>query len=205
VVKRLGALLIGMTGGRVTLARHADLVLDSGVEKKPARSTWRPPPAPPPRWRWAMRWPWPAGCARLRAEDFALAPRRCAGPQAAHPCARRDAHGEAVPRRPEARLELMREMSAKGLGASAVVDEAGAVLGIFTDGDLRRLIEHGAELRGRGPRGHAPRPRRIRPDALAVDAASLMEQHSITSVLVCEPDTLVGIVHIGDLMRAKVI
>ena len=51
-----------------------------------------------------------------------------------------------------------------------------------------------------------PRPRRIRSDALAVDAASLMEQHSITSVLVCEPDdTLVGIVHIGDLMRAKVI
>jgi arabinose-5-phosphate isomerase len=49
-------------------------------------------------------------------------------------------------------------------------------------------------------------PRSIRPDALAVEAAELMEQHRITCVLVVDAeDTLVGVVHIGDLMRAKVI
>ena len=62
--------------------------------------------------------------------------------------------GDAVPRvRPDAPFtDLMREMSAKGLGASAIVDDAGRVLGIFTDGDLRRLIEKGADLRGRAAR-----------------------------------------------------
>jgi arabinose-5-phosphate isomerase len=100
----------------------------------------------------------------------------------------------------------MREMSAKGLGASAVVDEAGAVLGIFTDGDLRRLIEPGADLRGlwparscTPPAPHPPRcPGRGRrqPDGAA--------QHHQRAGLRARR-YLVGIVHIGDLMRAKVI
>ncbi len=101
---------------------------------------------------------------------------------------------------------LMREMSAKGMGAAAVVDEAGP-LGIFTDGDLRRRIEAGADLRGMRAQDimHA-NPRTIAADALAADAAQLMEQHSITSVLVTDTQgVLVGVVHIGDLMRAKVI
>jgi len=101
----------------------------------------------------------------------------------------------------------MREMSAKGLGASAVVDAQGLVLGIFTDGDLRRRIEAGADLRSANAQQVMhPGPRSIAPDALAVDAAELMETHGITSVLVVDADRrLQGIVHIGDLMRAKVI
>ena len=83
--------------------------------------------------------------------------------------------------------DLMREMSAKGLGASAVVDADGRVLGIFTDGDLRRLVEKGMDLRGLTAREVMhPRPRTIRSDALAVEAAELMEQHRITSVLVVD-------------------
>jgi arabinose-5-phosphate isomerase len=70
----------------------------------------------------------------------------------------------------------MREMSAKGLGSAAVVDGAGQVLGIFTDGDLRRRIEAGADLRtATAAQVMHPTPRRIAPDALAVDAAELME------------------------------
>ena len=101
----------------------------------------------------------------------------------------------------------MREMSAKGLGAAAVVDEGDCVLGIFTDGDLRRRIEAGAELRGTMAADIMhPRPRTIALDALAVDAAALMETHGITSVLVLDAQGLLaGIVHIGDLLRAKVI
>ena len=78
-------------------------------------------------------------------EDFARShPGRRAGPQAADARERRHAHAATPCRasRPTASLsELMREMSAKGLGASAIVDGDGRVLGIFTDGDLRRLVE----------------------------------------------------------------
>ena len=73
--------------------------------------------------------------------------------------------------------------------------------------DLRRRIEAGADLRHAtaGQVMHA-QPRRIEAGALAADAAALMEQHRITSVLVTDAaGHLVGMVHIGDLMRAKVI
>jgi len=102
---------------------------------------------------------------------------------------------------------LMREMSAKGLGASAVVNEAGTVLGIFTDGDLRRLVEKGVDLRAAtaGEVMH-PQPLTIREDALAAEAAALMELHRITSVLVVDAEgRLCGAVNSNDLMRAKVI
>jgi arabinose-5-phosphate isomerase len=98
-------------------------------------------------------------------------------------------------------------MSAKGLGASAVVDDEGRVLGIFTDGDLRRLIEKGLDLRALTAREvmHS-QPRTIRHDVLAVEAAELMEQHRITSVLVVDlQGKLCGAVNSNDLMRAKVI
>ncbi len=117
--------------------------------------------------------------------------------------------GDQVPRvGPEASFsDLMREMSAKGLGCSAIVDAAGHIQGIFTDGDLRRCIEAGADLRtATAAQVMHPSPRRIAPDALAVDAAELMEAHGITSVLVVDAaGVLTGVVHIGDLMRAKVI
>jgi arabinose-5-phosphate isomerase len=116
--------------------------------------------------------------------------------------------GDAVPRvGPDATFsELMREMTHKGLGAAAVVD-GDALLGIFTDGDLRRLIETGADLRALQARTVMhPHPRRVRADALAVEAADLMEQHRITSLLVVdEADRLVGAINTNDLLRAKVI
>lgn len=103
--------------------------------------------------------------------------------------------------------DLMREMSVKGLGASAVVDAQGRVLGIFTDGDLRRLVEKGADLRSSkaGDVMHAG-PRTLRASALAVEAVALMEQYSITSVLVVDDaGVLCGALNTNDLMRAKVI
>ena len=117
--------------------------------------------------------------------------------------------GDQVPRvSPQTAFgELMREMSFKGLGASAVVDEAGHPLGIFTDGDLRRLIEKGQDLRGlsAGEVMHA-QPRTIRADVLAVEAAEMMEQHRITSLLVVDAEGLLcGALNTNDLMRAKVI
>jgi arabinose-5-phosphate isomerase len=101
----------------------------------------------------------------------------------------------------------MREMTKKGLGATAIADTGGHVLGIFTDGDLRRLLEQGMDLRGLSAREVMhPNPRLVHEDALAVDAADVMEQFRITSVLVVDAaNTLVGALNSNDLMRAKVI
>jgi arabinose-5-phosphate isomerase len=81
------------------------------------------------------------------------------------------------------------------------------VLGVFTDGDLRRLIETGADLRSlTAEQVMRAKPRTIRVDALAAEAADLMEQHRITSLLVVdEQGVLCGAVNTNDLMRAKVI
>ena len=116
--------------------------------------------------------------------------------------------GDAVPRvAPSASFsELMQEMSRKGLGASAVVDAAGRAVGVFTDGDLRRLIEKGQDLRAltAGEVMHAS-PRTIAQDALAVEAAEMMEKHRITSLLVVDAQgVLCGAINTNDLMRAKV-
>ncbi|MEN9844391.1 MAG: hypothetical protein RLZZ612_2220 [Pseudomonadota bacterium] len=120
--------------------------------------------------------------------------------------------GDAVPHvRPHATLsELMREMSSKGLGASAITTltpQGSQIMGIFTDGDLRRLIESGAELRHlAAAEVMQPAPRTVAADALAVDAAALMETHRISSVLVVdEKGCLCGALNTHDLMRAKVI
>jgi arabinose-5-phosphate isomerase len=102
--------------------------------------------------------------------------------------------------------EMLREMSAKGLGFVAVVDGE-KLQGIFTDGDLRRLIERGEDLRPlRAGMVLHPNPRTIDSDALAAEAAAVMENNRITSVLVVdELGRLVGALNTNDLMRAKVI
>ena len=81
------------------------------------------------------------------------------------------------------------------------------MLGIFTDGDLRRLIEHETDLRGLIAREVMhPNPRLVREDDLAVDAAGVMERYRITSVLVVDAGgALSGALNSNDLMRAKVI
>ena len=104
-------------------------------------------------------------------------------------------------------IDLMREISAKGLGATAVVDAQRRVLGVFTDGDLRRAIEAGQDLRQR--RAHElmkANPRTIDQDALAAEAADLMEQHRVSCLLVLDHQGhLCGALNTHDLMRAKVI
>ena len=117
--------------------------------------------------------------------------------------------GDAVPRvGPETPFtDMLREMTGKGLGFTAVAGPNGSVLGIFTDGDLRRLIERGGDLRVlRAADVMHSGPKLVRADALAVDAAQVMEQHRITSVLVVdEAGALCGALNSNDLMRAKVI
>ncbi len=211
VLKRQGVPLVAITGGlHSTLARHADEVLDSSVEKEACPLNLAPTASSTAQL--VMGDALAVALLELRgfrAEDFARShPGGALGRRLLTHVADVMRGGEEMPTvTPDTPLaEMMREMSAKG-GLAAIVDDALRVQGVFTDGDLRRLVEKGSDLRAvrAGDVMHA-RPRTIRADALAVEAVELMEQHRITAVLVVDAaGTLVGVVHIGDLMRAKVI
>jgi arabinose-5-phosphate isomerase len=106
---------------------------------------------------------------------------------------------------PDASLhEVILEISSKRLGATAVLDDAGHLLGIVTDGDLRRMLQRDersdfSRLRARDILSASPKS--IGPDALAVDALALLRQHSITQLLVLEENVYLGMVHLHDLVR----
>ncbi|MBN9411617.1 MAG: KpsF/GutQ family sugar-phosphate isomerase [Burkholderiales bacterium] len=212
VLKRQGVPLVAITGGRTsTLARHADVVLDSGVEKEACPLNLAPTASTTAQL--AMGDALAVALLEMRgfrAEDFARShPGGALGRKLLTHVSDVMRSGDAVPRvgAQSSFSDLMREMSAKGLGASAIVDAEGRVLGIFTDGDLRRLVEKGADLRHTtAAEVMHPGPRTIAPDALAAEAAELMEQHRITSVLVVDAEQrLCGALNTNDLMRAKVI
>lgn len=103
--------------------------------------------------------------------------------------------------------EALLEMTRKGLGMTAVVDAAGGVVGVFTDGDLRRVLDAGVDVRSAPIREvMTPGGKSIGPQQLAAEAVAMMEQHKITSLLVRdERGTLVGVVHMHDLLRAGVV
>jgi arabinose-5-phosphate isomerase len=211
-LKRLGVTLIAMTGNAAsTLARHADVVLNSGVEEEACPLKLAPTASTTAQMALGDALAVALLDARgFREEDFARShPGGSLGRKLlmhVHDLMR---SGPAVPRvGPQTPMaELLREMTGKGLGFTAVVDDAGKPLGIFTDGDLRRLIEKGATLNTlKAEAVMHPGPRLVRADALAVEAADVMEQHRITSVLVVDADgLLVGALNSNDLMRAKVI
>lgn len=99
------------------------------------------------------------------------------------------------------------EMSRKSMGMTAVLDDDGQVVGIFTDGDLRRLITRVGDLRTAiVSDGMTASPRHIGPDALAAEAAALMDENKLSQLLVIDAGgALVGALHMHDLMAAKVV
>jgi len=215
-IRRLGARLIAMTGNaESTLARHAEIVLSSAVAEEACPLNLAPTASTTAQMALGDALAVALLDARgFREEDFARShPGGSLGRKLLMHVRDLMRSGEAVPRVPPAAPfnELLREMTGKGLGFTAVVDDAGRPLGIFTDGDLRRLIERGegelrhlAQLSAGQVMHHGPRL--VREDALAVDAAGVMEQHRVTSVLVVDAaGTLVGALNSNDLMRAKVI
>ncbi len=101
--------------------------------------------------------------------------------------------------------EAILEISAKGLGITAVVDPEGRIAGALTDGDLRRLLETGVELIDHRVREYmTENPKSIEMTALAPEALKTMEENRITAILVRDKDhQLVGVVHIHDLWRLE--
>ncbi|ODU09548.1 MAG: arabinose-5-phosphate isomerase [Rubrivivax sp. SCN 71-131] len=209
---RLGVVLVAMTGkAGSTLARHAHWLLSCAVEQEACPLNLAPTASTTAQMALGDALAVALLDARgFREEDFARShPGGSLGRRLLMHVRDLMRSGEAVPRVAlDAGFDaLLRQMTGKGLGFAAVVDGDERPVGIFTDGDLRRLIERGAELRGLDAQQVMHRePRTVRADALAVNAVEVMERHRVTSVLVVDGEgRLVGALNSNDLMRAKVI
>ena len=212
VLKRMGAPLIALVGhADSTLAHYADVFLNCAVEKEACPLNLAPTASTTAQLALGDALAVALLDARgFKVEDFARShPGGALGRKLLTLVGDVMRSGDLVPQvGPQASFgELMREMSTKGLGATAVVDARACVLGIFTDGDLRRLVEQGIDLRtSTAAEVMHPNPCTIAVDALAVEAVELMEQRCITSVLVLDArGQLCGALNSNDLMRAKVI
>ena len=211
-IKRMGVPLVAVTGGlQSTLAKHADWVLDTHVAKEACPLNLAPTASTTAQLAMGDALAVALLDARgFGAEDFARShPGGSLGRRLLTHVRDVMRSGADIPQVAQdvSCVALMREMSAKGLGCSAVVDEHQQLVGIFTDGDLRRCVEAGLDLRLSAAKDvmHA-RPLTIKGDMLAVAAARMMEERGVTAILVTdEQQHLKGVVHIRDLMRAKVI
>ncbi len=215
LIKRMGVPLVALTGrADSTLGRHADVVLDTSVEKEACPHNLAPTASTTAQLALGDALAVALLDARgFKADDFARShPGGSLGRKLLTHVSDVMRGGADAPRvgLDASLMELMREISAKGLGLCAVVDDDGRVQGVFTDGDLRRLIEKtgsSADLRSLRARDvmHA-NPRTVHAGALAVEAAGAMETNRITSVLVVDDaGRLLGALNSNDLMRAKVI
>jgi arabinose-5-phosphate isomerase len=212
VLKRMGAPLVAMSGqASSTLGRHADVFLDCSVEKEACPLNLAPTASTTAQLAMGDALAVALLDARgFKADDFARShPGGALGRKLLTLVSDVMRAGDQIPRvsLSASLSDVMREMGAKGLGATAVVDGDSKVMGVFTDGDLRRLVEKGSDLRSLlAHQVMHPNPSTILSNALAVDAADLMELRRITSVLVVDTSgRLCGALNSNDLMRAKVI
>ena len=211
-IKRLGVPLIAMTGNsQSSLARHADVVLSCAVDQEACPLNLAPTASTTAQMALGDALAVALLDARgFRAEDFARShPGGSLGRKLLMHVADLMHGGDAMPQVSSGALvpDMLREMTRTGFGFTAVVGSDGSVAGIFTDGDLRRLIETGADLRRLAASDVMHRsPKLVPSEALAVEAAALMERHRVTGLLVVDGDArLVGALNSNDLMRAKVI
>ena len=212
LVKRQGAKLIIMGGNAAsTLAREADVFLDAGVTQEACPLNL----APTASTTAALALGDALAVALLdargfSADDFARShPGGLLGRRLLTHVADVMRSGTDVPKVSDQAMlkEAVLEMSRGRIGMTAVLDSAGRVRGIFTDGDLRRALERIQDFAAaRVLDLMSPRPRTIRPEALAVEAVEIMESHKVNQLLVVDArGELVGALNMHDLFRAKVI
>jgi arabinose-5-phosphate isomerase len=212
LIKRMEAPLISMTGRPdSTLAREADVNLDVSVAKEACPLDL----APTASTTAALVMGDALAIALLEArgftaQDFALShPGGSLGRRLLlhvhdimHTGDRIPAVAEDAPLR-----DALMEMTAKGLGMTAVLDSAGRAIGVFTDGDLRRCLDRGLDVRKAVvSEVMTPGGKRILPDRLAVEALNRMEEEKINALLVVDgDDQLCGALNMHDLLRAGVV
>jgi arabinose-5-phosphate isomerase len=211
-VRRLAVPVVALTGRAASaLGREADVVVDVAVEQEACPHNL----APTASTTAALAMGDALAVALLEArgfsaEDFARAhPGGNLGRRLLLHVEDLMRRGEDLPRvRPDAPLAAgLLEMSRKGLGLTAVVDADNRVLGVFTDGDLRRALDRQPDVHATSMRSvMTPGGRCVGPTELAAAAASLMEQHRVTALLVVDAQRhLVGALNVHDLMRAGVV
>jgi arabinose-5-phosphate isomerase len=212
VLKRLGAPLVALTAnGQSTMAAYADAWISTAVEQEACPMNLAPTASTTAQLAMGDALAVALLDARgFKPDDFARShPGGALGRRLLTHVSDIMRSGTDVPQvgMDASFSDLMREMSAKGIGASAVTDAIGRLCGIFTDGDLRRLVETGVDLRSvRAGEVMRPKPLTVSAQALAAEAANLMEERKISSVLVLdEKGVLCGALTSNDLMRAKVI
>ncbi len=213
VIKRQGIPLIAITGNeRSSLAEQADLHLDASISAEACPLGL----APTASTTAALVMGDALAIALLEArgftsEDFARShPAGSLGHRLLLHISDVMHTGEGIPAvAPDATLtEALMEMTRKHLGMTAVIDSNRKLLGVFTDGDLRRALDDdGVDLRGATVAELMTRgPKTIGADKLAIEAAQVMEKHQIHALLVVdEQQRVVGALNIHDLLRARVV
>ncbi len=212
VIKRQGAKLISMTGNPASsLAQAADVHLNAAVDKEACPMEL----APTSSTTAALALGDALAMALLDAkgfskEDFARShPGGSLGRRLLTHVRDIMRSGERLPMVSENAMlgEALLEISKKGVGMTAVVDAGQRVLGIYTDGDLRRTLEKKLDFSATPVRSvMSANPRCIGPDSLAAEAVQIMEQYNINQMLVVdEQHKLVGALNMHDLLHAKVI
>ena len=211
LVKRMGAALISMTGNpRSTLATAADAHLDVSVAEEACPLNLAPTASTTATL--AMGDALAVALLKSRgftAEDFALShPSGSLGKRLLLRVADIMRKDEAIPSvGPDVVLrEGLMEISEKGLGMTAIVDRDSKILGIFTDGDLRRALDAGVDIHDTEMASIMHRDcKTIAAEVLAVEAVHLMEENRITSLLVADDaGRIVGALNIHDLFRAGI-
>ena len=212
LVKRLALPLVAMTGSpRSTLARAADVVLDVSVAEEACPMNLAPTASTT------------AALALGDAVAVALLERKGFGPDdfaVLHPAGalgrrlvkveRLMHYGDAVPlvHQRAAFDRTVEEISAKRLGITGVIDDAGDLVGVVTDGDLRRALIRLGDLRSARAEDIMTRhPKAVAATSLAEQAVALMERHSITALFILADGSRkpVGIIHVHDLLKAGVL
>jgi arabinose-5-phosphate isomerase len=213
VIKRLGASLIAMSGNPAsTLAKTGDVFLDVSVKEEACPLGLAPTASTTATLAMGDALAVALLLKRgFKAEDFALFhPGGALGKQLILKVEDLMHSGASVPLVTSATLmrEALFTITAKGLGITGVASADGALVGVITDGDLRRALEKGIDILNRSAGDlMTGKPKRIRRTELAAKALQQMEQFSITSLFVFEDDTAarpVGIIHLHDLLKAGI-
>jgi arabinose-5-phosphate isomerase len=211
VIKRIDTPLIALTGRPdSTLGRAANVVLDVSVAEEACPLNLAPTASTTAAL--AMGDALAVGVLEARGfteQDFALShPGGTLGRRLLLHVGDVMRSGDSLPQvAPGAPLkEGLLEMSRKGLGMTTVVDKDGKLLGVFTDGDLRRVLDRTLDLNGVTMRDvMTAHPKSAQPRMLAAEAVHLMETHRITALPVVDgTNTVVGALNVHDLLRAGV-
>ena len=212
IIKRMGVKLIALTGGlQSSLARQADAVLNAGVEKEACPHNL----APTASTTAALAIGDALAVALLKSrgftrEDFARAhPAGSLGRRLLLYVSDIMHTGTAIPRVAEGASlrEALLEMTGKGLGMTGVVDHQGGLVGIFTDGDLRRALNRSVDVyNAKITEVMTQNPKTTRADRLAAETVQLMRSLKINGLFVVdENNRVLGALNMHDLFRAGVI